>query len=563
MAEIFTFSSTRKTLWAQKSSATLDTAPVDAIRAEISTLSSLIDTDHIGYSDWSNQELSDLYRAISALNQAGIRIETERGVTDEGDPWMVFCRTDGEVFIHFCRLAGGYLLDSPALTEPLRGNNFTALIDLFIKQASPASAPNVVAFRASKVLLHPAALLTILVWSLYISSGDLLGPVQAAELNPDDAPDAAGHGVQMDVGVFDAAAHAVEAVSVHLKDSPLHVKGAGPVEALTSDKVMARLFNSLENHLSGQTGGGASALQFVATVSAIAVALGVMDSHVFTAPLEKMEAEAATTPLHLGQQDAPDNVEAVDLGHQAGQFALADAENADAIVTHGEVGHVAQVSVETVPVQVEAATAAKPVGLVGDISEAFTPVRAVAVQTAVQDDKAAQPAIAFTPAVNDAPAQSDAVAPGAQSLAGNELTFLNATAPLAELQHFDIGGVSVVSSFNLLAMGDVVISAKADDVDASNGGMLQIDAPQLDTPPDDTADNGLAVFSDAIRDFINFFVSRGNVEIVASANEVMLIDLTAFDDTYDHAYARSWTLDDGSIISTVGHIEAFAQFHLV
>ena len=28
----------------------------------------------------------------SALIQAGLKIDTERGVSDEGDPWFAFCR---------------------------------------------------------------------------------------------------------------------------------------------------------------------------------------------------------------------------------------------------------------------------------------------------------------------------------------------------------------------------------------------------------------------------------------------------------------------------------------
>ena len=50
--------------------------------------------------DWTNQELSDIYRAVACLGQAGILVNLDRGVTDEGDPWMVLCRLDGWRRVH-------------------------------------------------------------------------------------------------------------------------------------------------------------------------------------------------------------------------------------------------------------------------------------------------------------------------------------------------------------------------------------------------------------------------------------------------------------------------------
>ena len=68
--------------------------------------------------DWSNQELADLFRVRQLLSSANVPVETDRGVTDEGDPWFVFCHVTGEVFIHLCRIEGAYLLDSPNVAAP-------------------------------------------------------------------------------------------------------------------------------------------------------------------------------------------------------------------------------------------------------------------------------------------------------------------------------------------------------------------------------------------------------------------------------------------------------------
>jgi len=39
--------------------------------------------------------------------------------------------------------------------------------------------------------------------------------------------------------------------------------------------------------------------------------------------------------------------------------------------------------------------------------------------------------------------------------------------------------------------------------------------------------------------------------------------MTAFDESTDHAYARSWVLADGGIVSTIGHFDMFAEFAMV
>ena len=72
-------------------------------------------------SDWTRDEIAELYRIEHALVQSGLTVEIERGISDEGDPWFVFCRSDGEVLIHLTRFDGFYRLYSPALPSPLIG----------------------------------------------------------------------------------------------------------------------------------------------------------------------------------------------------------------------------------------------------------------------------------------------------------------------------------------------------------------------------------------------------------------------------------------------------------
>ncbi|QDG74947.1 hypothetical protein [Labrenzia sp. PHM005] len=139
--------------------------------------------------DWTNQELADLYRVESLLIQAGIKMSTGRGVTDENDPWFVFCREDGDVFVHLARADGRYLLDSPGLSGLLEGPDFTTLIDRFVEQLAalrqPEDTGNVVSFRPkmlkdNTVYLHPSVLLAALIWTLYLASDDIASATEAA-----------------------------------------------------------------------------------------------------------------------------------------------------------------------------------------------------------------------------------------------------------------------------------------------------------------------------------------------------------------------------------------------
>ena len=111
--------------------------------------------------DWTQQELAEFYRVEASLIRANIPIETDRGRSDEGHPWFVFCDANtGEIIVHFARFDGTYVVASPALERCARGRDFRALIE-----AQLASHPLVIPKSASegKLFIHPAALLIVLV----------------------------------------------------------------------------------------------------------------------------------------------------------------------------------------------------------------------------------------------------------------------------------------------------------------------------------------------------------------------------------------------------------------
>ena len=80
-------------------------------------------------SDWTQQELAEFYRVESALLQGGLSVTTDRGISDEGDPWFVFCRADTEeVIAHFARIGREYVIVSNLHFGVVRGADFRLLI---------------------------------------------------------------------------------------------------------------------------------------------------------------------------------------------------------------------------------------------------------------------------------------------------------------------------------------------------------------------------------------------------------------------------------------------------
>ena len=135
--------------------------------------------------DWSNQELANIYRVKKLLDTAGVPNTLERGITDEGDPWCIFCTFAGDVFIHLCRIDDRYILDSPNLKTPINGTSFADLIVKFsdgaLDKLSTTSNRRVIQLHQNGgVFLHPSAMLAALIWSIYINSENLV------ILSPDD-----------------------------------------------------------------------------------------------------------------------------------------------------------------------------------------------------------------------------------------------------------------------------------------------------------------------------------------------------------------------------------------
>lgn len=119
--------------------------------------------------DWTQDELAQFYRVEWALGQAGISVETERGLSDEGDPWFAFCKAnDGDVVIHIAREGPVYVLAGVLSGGVQRGRDFSSLVEQLLAQHPAKSIDR---RDRGNVIMHPATMLALLVSIAILQSG--------------------------------------------------------------------------------------------------------------------------------------------------------------------------------------------------------------------------------------------------------------------------------------------------------------------------------------------------------------------------------------------------------
>ena len=131
--------------------------------------------------NWSNQELAEFYRVKKFFSLYKIFIVTDAGLSDEGDPWFVYCNQQGDVFAHFCKINGKYLLDSPKLSKVIIALSLRELVDNFCADEFEKNK-KIEELKNNVVVLHPAIQFTSLVLALYVAT-DPMGSKAHAETN--------------------------------------------------------------------------------------------------------------------------------------------------------------------------------------------------------------------------------------------------------------------------------------------------------------------------------------------------------------------------------------------
>ena len=117
--------------------------------------------------DWSQQEIADFYRAHRLLVANGAGIGLDRGLTDIGEPWMVFYDVGTQdVFMHVARIDGRCVLVCDQLDIRLSSRNITDLIADF--ESAIRRHLTIRAERNSNVILHPAAKIILSISAVFL-----------------------------------------------------------------------------------------------------------------------------------------------------------------------------------------------------------------------------------------------------------------------------------------------------------------------------------------------------------------------------------------------------------
>jgi hypothetical protein len=528
--------------------------------------------------DWSNQELADLYRVRQLLANAGVSVLADRGLSDEGDPWFVFCQEDGEVFVHLCRIDGFYLLDSPNLEEPLRGFGFNDLIDGFMQRASLLrTESNVVTLRRRDgIHLHPAILMTALIWSIYIASDELVGVAKAGEM-----PDGSGlhDGLSYPPTGEADLQHALRLVEDAVaeddagdKAAPVLTKAATAQKA-SGDAISTQTGQWAYASSSGVSGSGFSAQHLAMSLSVIAATLGFMPSSTMSDNGPLLEGDAApekdaevahlifveadeTAVLHASSENEPGNPHAGD-GNAASPVVqvVVEAKSVQLITDAAE-----HLAVTFVPTALDLIDVMKNQFNLAVLSEHHATGAADDGQIVAVSRTVASPA---DPAAN---------LPESTGLAQYVATY--SALKSDALQQYKLGDVTFVASIDVSkiaglkigsansTMADLMINDKdwASNLDPSknangSGHSVNPDAASWIAQ--------LPKYDDQVRSFVDFMLGKSQpVEFIALSNEVIFLDMSAFDEASDVSYAKSWVADDNSIVSLVGHMQDFVGFGL-
>ncbi|MGD9724709.1 MAG: hypothetical protein AB7U76_26025 [Pirellulales bacterium] len=119
--------------------------------------------------EWSPTEQAEFVRAAAILRGTGLPIACEMGVSDEGDPWVIFLREDtGDVIAHIAKIDGQVMAASAATGDVVCGPSFRSVMDKVVR-SQPLVLPST--SLGDRIHLHPSTVIvafiaTALAWSL-------------------------------------------------------------------------------------------------------------------------------------------------------------------------------------------------------------------------------------------------------------------------------------------------------------------------------------------------------------------------------------------------------------
>jgi len=494
--------------------------------------------------NWTNQELADLFRVRRLLSGANVPVETLHGVTDEGDPWFVFCHLSGDVFIHMARIDGAYVLDSPNVRRPLRGRDFNALIADFTNDALPSygdteddnteSTARVIQLsRSGKVRLHPSAMLAALIWTLFLASEELvmMAPEEDTAAGPDDLLDFT-HIIAADT---DIAAFTAEAEEQSESAAAAGFKIDHEETIATPDVAQGQM-----REVMGQQGLAMQQNTYAMGLSTIAIAMGFVSEVVLMDNQRKVLEGLKTLGIAQGdgETDNPELEQIAGISSDALMQKLADflgldlSLNTDVAQAPAAPETDSLLQQDMLHVSTDALVDADPLPT-PKVLQSLTPQDS---DTDLTEESAKE--LAQTSSSETDEMMLIAAATQLQSDADSMPDLITGT---AQLEEFQLGQTTVMANFDL----------------------NDNDALSLSEYLSFTTASGHQAFNSQAQSFLNHLNGKDDIGIITVGNEVIMIDRSIFLETGSETYSYSWETYDGQVISMIGLRSEFQEFDLI
>jgi PHD/YefM family antitoxin component YafN of YafNO toxin-antitoxin module len=518
--------------------APVQSAAPDSKHAQMDTLTAFIQIPSplpATVTGWRNQELADLYRTQRILALAGITTKVDHGLTDEGDPWFVFMDSQDEVFVHFSWFDGFYMVTSQMQEKPIKGDNLQDLVSEFSKRVKPVTeagraGQNVVSIAGrspNAVLIHPVAALAALVWSIYLMSDDL---VAATPMIPADEADSAADGPQAMIPADLPEVASDLDVLPEVAQKALQVLFDPALVKQVVDPYAGRDTGSAAAQTAAMSSGMSMNAVYLSLV-AISVGLPLIDG-------TTDEAQSGTTSNQLSIEQL------YMLIMQANEAALSLMIATDYQQPRMELTN--QIN-DDMP-------AKTPIDALGTTQGIDPKAEFAAIVDAIATSYDAEVPLALTEKqdLTSLLHQDDAPVLAESSNAVQDASAVDTSF----LQRFDTS----FESFSLTNLDRLAQNELAELMGTSDTTYN----PELIVPIENT--NQYDTFDQEARMFLDFLLqTHTDIKIVNQQSEIIFIHVDAFEmaDADDPIYAKSWSFDDGGIISVIGLKSDMAQFDLI
>ena len=527
--------------------------------------------------NWSNQELSEFYRVKDILAKYNISVVIDSGLTDELDPWFVYCNHHGDVFAHFCKIDRVYYLDSPKLMKPVTATNLRELVNRFSGDQIENNK-KLEDLKGNVVILHPAILFTSLILALYVTTDAATSSAHAETLLPADTD------------------------LIHLK--PVQLSGDAAGQSQTSKASAAlRVIDDhkaiVKNVLTKLDQKEAAFYISIASIAGIAsyVASSLNISEQFQNLIPMAAAPSTSEDGSLQQKHTLETAEVSQSAADANGLFLTNSKHSnlnDTIQVSDEMQQAGQLPViKATDVSTRSAneiTTKEMNAVLKDVSSNVAANGSLVPQTQDALSKVgiidARPEFNSTnePKLVQSAAAIDHLKDGLISININTSTISTVSINSSSDASFHIlDSLSKVDGFNTILSSTGIADTRMIKIDYSIN--YKSNAPSADnelnavettkslagpytadgiTASPNTASSNLQAYTDQVRLLIDFVLAKGDqITIVNLPKEVIFVDNTALGTASDMVTARSWVTKDGGVISMVGFLKDISDFKVL